>query len=213
MNSVKTKLYCTLLLLSIQSIAIAERSEDFQIINDHDNSFIYANNWGEEARCPIERDNFSEAVVAVCGSGRNADCENSPMIIQCNLDSRLYAMETETVTASGWGNRIGCPENQLVIGICGSGESPDCGGKPSHITCGRIDFIEDNIPEGVDYNELSIESGNGTWISSPNFGGWASCPNNMVATGFCGSGENKDCAGNVTEIRCSKIILTDYYLK
>jgi hypothetical protein len=111
------------------------------------------------------------------------------------------------VDQPNWGHRGTCPENKAVIAICGSGGNPDCGGKPAKIWCAGLSGANKGIFHGAWAPDNRVQFGNAVavWVGLSNWGGTATCPANMVATGYCGSGRNKDCNGKVAELRCSPL--------
>jgi hypothetical protein len=174
-------------------------------------------NWGDFARCPAQAlRGMSEriaAVTSVCASGGNKDCASKIVNVGCRYlkDTAGVIFSANAapveVVQSNWGHRITCPENKAVIAICGSGSNPDCGGKPAKITCVGLSGLSKGFISGGWSPDGRVKLGNAgaVWVAQSNWGGTATCPNNMVATGFCGSGGNKDCNGKVSELRCSPI--------
>lgn len=189
------------------------------VVFESNNTGGSAGAWGTEAKCPD-----GGAVNTACGSGANADCMGSPVQVACAATAQAAVYKpgplvspvyfSDTVIADNWGQRITCgdgtPGNAgAVVAICGSGGNMDCGGKPNYVRCAALLYGDggdtmincdaDNCPDSV------VTTSNPQWVSVSEWGGWAVCPDGMVATGFCGSGANKDCNGNVIELQCSTV--------
>lgn len=174
-------------------------------------------NWGEQASCPSQNlrglSARLPAVTSVCASGANKDCASKIVNVGCNYvkntNGVMFSVNVSPVdvSQSSWGNRVTCPDNKAVIAICGSGSNPDCGGKPAKIRCAGLSGSAKGFIGGgwAPDNRVVPRNQGSVWVSQTNWGGTASCPNNMVATGFCGSGGNKDCNGKVAELRCSPL--------
>lgn len=174
-------------------------------------------NWGDQASCPNQNlRGLSErwpAVTSVCASGANKDCGSKIVNVGCNYvkntNGVMFSVNDSPVDVvqSNWGQRVTCPGNKAVIAICGSGSNPNCGGKPAKIRCAGLSGLTKGFIGGgwAPDNRVRPQTQGAVWVSQSNWGGTASCPHNMVATGFCGSGGNKDCNGKVAELRCSPL--------
>ena len=178
--------------------------------------------WGSEANCAD-----GTVVIGVCGSGANPDCGGTPAQVACATTSQTAKYKpgplvspqwysSGTAVADNWGQRLTCGDSSpgdaaVLIGVCGSGANMDCGGKPNYARCARLVY-GDGSDEVMNCDDDTcpsawVTTSNPQWISVSEWGGWAQCPDGMVATGFCGSGANKDCNGNVVEIQCSTVTL------
>ncbi len=176
----------------------------------------HAENWGNSAECPSNIASSQlvasgrSAVTAACGSGANKDCNSKVVTVRCNAlvgmggGPATASLDVEWVSSSNWGQRISCPDGKVITSICGSGANPDCSGKTAAIQCSRIAVAMPGFGSGG-WQGMNTTTKNSTWSSTANWGGTVTCPPGKVATGFCGSGGNKDCQGNVIELRCSHI--------
>ena len=172
-------------------------------------------NWGDFAWCPTQElrglSGRRAAVTSVCASGSNKDCGSKIVTVGCNYIKNTGGVifsanvAPKEVAQSNWGHRVTCPDDTAVIAICGSGSNPDCGGKPAKISCAGLSGLAKGFIKGgwAPDNRMRLGNSGAVWIAQSNWGGTATCPNNMVATGFCGSGGNKDCNGKAAELRCS----------
>ncbi len=165
--------------------------------------------WGTSAECPSINGRRG-VVMAACGSGSNADCQGHPVQTGCAYYTAQRRIATTNaperhgkLTASRWGERLVCPDGQAIVSICGSGSNPNCNGRPSHIDCASLTTAGE-IDPNVEVS-FAIHAAESQWIPQTNWGTGISCPLGMVATGFCGSGGNPDCNGNVIELRCSAV--------
>ena len=82
-----------------------------------------------------------------------------------------------------------------MVGLCGSGKSKDCTTYCTGyagILCGSID--------GISVNQTDCK-----WLSQNNWGEFMSCNDGYVATGYCGSGEDKNCDGNAFKVKCCRL--------
>lgn len=183
--------------------------------------------WGEATSC-----SGGGIVAAVCGSGADADCQTQPTEVLCTTtDEKVNgyplvwpAHSPDKYYAYSWGERIVCPvrddtilgnAQQVLVGVCGSGADADCDGKSSYALCQSLFYGDGNIylPSGVEGMQVGASLSDQEWISNSEWGGWANCPEGKVATGFCGSGANKDCNGNVVEIQCSTVTFSRTYIE
>ncbi|MDX2088640.1 MAG: hypothetical protein SFX73_12365 [Kofleriaceae bacterium] len=134
--------------------------------------------------------------MALCGSGMNADCKDgSTTQLQCCPGSAALTSASDKTTTV-WGADLECGPNEVMRGICGSGQNPDCGdGRITNgLKCARL----------PDNRELY----DAVWKTS-GFGQMAQCDSGYVAAGLCGSGRNADCKHNganvVNKIKCAKV--------
>jgi len=149
-----------------------------------------SSNWGQNLSCQSPNVAFG-----ICGSGKNTDCKDGQVATQlycCNEPTVGAHRNEQQINADNWGQRLSCPTGQVVIDFCGSGRNKDCaGGISNAITCATVD-------------SLNLESGSAIWYSTSEWGKQVFCPNAMVLTGVCGSGENKDCPnGTTNEVQCT----------
>ena len=103
----------------------------------------------------------------------------------------------ECVTLAGsWGDVLICPENFVVVGICGSGNNADCGGYYHKIKCCRAN-TEYFDYEDVNPDDNALKCG---WVThqAGHANTIAPCPENTVLTGRCGSGKTADCRKSET---------------
>jgi len=146
--------------------------------------------WGQNLSC--QNPNLA---FGVCGSGKNKDCANGTVANQiycCNEPITFSPKNPVTVTTTDYGKRISCPPNQVVTDFCGSGKNKDCSNNVvNSITCITVDSI-------------SLQEKTNTWYGTSEYGKQVFCPNSMIMTGVCGSGQKKDCLdGMVNEIQCT----------
>lgn len=132
--------------------------------------------------------------------------------------------------ATNWHDFASCPNNKVAVGMCSSGESQDCHSPARNQRETNVVGCAD-----VAYEDGSRPRIPGVWASSqtqdfPGAGGSTSgtaegnrwhfdhaeqilkCPSDMIMTGFCGSGANRNCNGgrHQYQIRCRRFD-TRYY--
>jgi hypothetical protein len=151
-----------------------------------------SSSWGQNLACQSPNIAFG-----ICGSGKNQDCTGA----SGKVSTQLYCCSEPTVgnpsseklyATNNWGQRLACPSGQVVVDYCGSGKNKDCANDNTNsITCATVDSI-------------SLQTNTATWYSTNDWGKQLVCPNAMVLTGLCGSGQNKDCPNSMTnEIQCT----------
>lgn len=140
-----------------------------------------------------------QVMTGLCGSGRNADCRHNGKKVY----AKIQCSDATTAFNSHCGSWIGdngrygtlqqCPSHQpFLSGYCGSGRNKDCNG---HYAKGRC-CAKHGVKMGACH---SLQKGR--------YGQDLVCPSGYAIHNFCGSGANKDCKGQWTNIQCCKILV------
>ena len=186
---------------------ICQPSTDLQIPNKclyRDGSPAECGNHGEFITCGA----MNGVVYSTCGSGRDKDC--GLFSGMCPLESYSgircgYKGLGTTEAGAGWqcgdyGESRTCSSSSpFLIGLCGSGKDRGCTEQcfGSHgILCGSIEGVE-------------VDQDGCYWATQYNYGKFISCNSGYVGTGYCGSGENRDCGGKLAKLRCCPLKYPD----
>eukprot|EP00808_Paulinella_micropora_P010314 g76968.t1 len=93
--------------------------------------------------------------------------------------------------AGGWGTHLGCPLNDLTMGMCTSGENADCDGNALALKCCKD-------PDGFTATYPATAA-----VKNADYGQRIKCePWEGSVTSICASGRNKDCQGYSHRITC-----------
>lgn len=93
---------------------------------------VKTNEFGKRIQCSA-----GQVVVALCGSGKNKDCDGDVNWIDCATvpDMKLGSDGTWYSTAD-FGGKVFCPNATVMTGMCGSGKNRDCpDGMVNEIRC------------------------------------------------------------------------------
>lgn len=131
----------------------------------------------------------------ICGSGKNADCENGSYfyMIQCctsGSSQTRYACETDH---SKYGKSSTCSSGKFAYGGCGSGYQADC----KHT--GTTDFNE--LQCCMD-DSIVQDQGGSCLTYYAKHGAKDTCPSGYAITSACGSGMWQDCSDSTVKFKC-----------
>lgn len=153
-----------------------------------------ASSWGTSATCPMLKNSTPSFAFGMCGSGENADCAGHPVQLACRTYDSLQVASNagHHKVEGGWGQKVTCPGKSAVIKVCGSGRDANCDGESHVVIC-------EDLPENASL-------GSSRWVTQTEFGDHLQyCNDGEIGTGYCGSGRNKDCGGDVAMMRCTQI--------
>jgi len=150
----------------------------------------------------------SGVITSACGSGGGSDCaeysgkcpsEAGFNGIYCDYTALGGYTSTGDWTCASYGVSQSCLDDasggDLMVGVCGSGSGEDCS-----LNCkGYAGILCASI------SEVSIDASSCVWLAQPDWGQFLSCPDDYVATGYCGSGSGKDCDDNVIKLECCRL--------
>lgn len=92
-------------------------SSDMNYVVEHTEE--YESGYGEWKYCK------SGAIISMCRSGENGDCDGKYARFQCNLD--IQVMKTSCSYHMGnYGENVYCPNGTVATGNCESGMNSDC---------------------------------------------------------------------------------------
>eukprot|EP01083_Nonionella_stella_P046817 125392_1 len=147
-------------------------------------------------------------ITSACGSTENGDCAYyNPQCasevgftgIECDYESLgTYNGDNTDWKCGAKGVQLSCiggGAKDIMIGVCGSGSTQDCG-----TPCGSSTAILCNSVGSVSVNTSTCK-----WYSQSKSGNFVYCSEDRIATGYCGSGANKDCDNNVFQLQCCKL--------
>jgi hypothetical protein len=108
-----------------KEILCASRS-DGALVNPDDISDLRQDFSQATALCPRDY-----VVSEFCSSGANRDCAGTNLVVRCRHVSAAYKIDYDHCQlkgASSWTPRLqATASNQVIIGLCSSGQNPDCG--------------------------------------------------------------------------------------
>lgn len=170
-------------------------------------SIVSADDWhysngGEFQSCPT-----GKYATGLCGADHNnhcyndADGKNYKDAIQCE-DFPVQTDSDFQYNAGSWscydsGHDASCGTNEVMTGICGSGEDPQCMSQCGNDKNEKSSFAIRCAPIAQD-----IILDDGEWEDPQKEGTKYSCPSGKVACGACFSNKDPKCQGDSFRAKC-----------
>jgi hypothetical protein len=152
---------------------------------------------GQYNSCPA-----GSAINGMCSSGKHANCLDNHDYVAFTCESNplitLDSSSTSNWICGGAGQDLVCPSGQVMIGMCGAGENPDCHSPCASKSYGAIKCATPEVATSSSSStERSIAVGEVQWQRPQHFASPINqCPINTVACGACQSGKDEDCKGS-----------------